>query len=149
MRHSRHAIIKWLTPGLQIKRWLALLMFGITVLAIGFAQVIVTVYRNSRPTRNLCTSIMLHFLPVWARVLVAAVVGLGAIIIALYELNRSILAPFALRQRESWIDMVYAHSRRQRGPKSGGDWRRNRAAQRAARPQSLYQQHHGYCHGGR
>jgi uncharacterized cofD-like protein len=116
MRHSRHAIMKWLTPGLQIKRWLALLLVGITVLAIGFAQVIVTLYRaNELPA--LVYSITLHFLPVWVRVAVAAVVGFGSIILALYELNRSFLAPLALRQRESWLDMAVAHNRRQRGLK--------------------------------
>lgn len=116
MRHSRHAILKWLTPGLQIKRWLALLMFGITVLAVGLAQVIVTVYRNSNYP-EFVYEITLHFLPVWARVLVAAIIGLGAIIVALLELNRSILAPLALRQRGAWLDIAYAHNRRQRGPK--------------------------------
>jgi uncharacterized cofD-like protein len=116
MRHSRHAIMKWLTPGLQIKRWLALLLVGITLLAIGFAQVIVTLYRaNELPA--LVYSITLHFLPVWVRVAVAAVVGFGSIILALYELNRSFLAPLALRQRESWLDMAVAHNRRQRGLK--------------------------------
>jgi uncharacterized cofD-like protein len=116
MKHSRHAIIKWLTPGLQIKRWLALLMFGITVLAVGFAQVIVTLYRTSDWPAPLYV-ITLRFLPVWARVLAAGTLGLGAIVIALYELNRSILAPLALRKRESWFDIMYAHSRRQRGLK--------------------------------
>jgi uncharacterized cofD-like protein len=116
MRRSRHAIIKWLTPGLQIKRWLALLMFGITVLAIGFAQLTVTLYRTSDLPAPVYM-ITLRFLPAWARVLVAAVLGLGAIMVALYELNRSILAPLALRKRESWFDIVYAHHRRQRGLK--------------------------------
>jgi uncharacterized cofD-like protein len=116
MRHSRHAIIKWLTPGLRIKRWLALLLFGITVLAIGFAQVIVTLYRSG-DLPDLLYIVLLRFLPVWARVVVSALFGLGAIVVALYELNQSILAPFALRRRESLIDAVYSHSRRQRGLK--------------------------------
>jgi uncharacterized cofD-like protein len=116
MRHSRYAILKWLTPGLQIKRWLALLLVGITVLAVGLAQVIVTLYRaNDLPA--LIYYVTLHFLPIWARVGVAAVVGLGSIILALYELNRSFLAPLALRQRESWLDMAVARNRRQRGLK--------------------------------
>ena len=75
MRQSRHAIIKWLTPGLRIKRWLALLMFGITVLAIGFAQVIVTLYRTT-DLPDPVYLVMLHFLPVWARVLVCSGTGL-------------------------------------------------------------------------
>jgi uncharacterized cofD-like protein len=112
----RHPILKWLTPGLRIKRWLFLIMFGIAILGVGFAQVIVALYRTSDvpPFLHL---IMLHFLPVWARVLLAAVTGPSAIIVGLYELNRSILAPFTVRRHESLIDTVYAYSRRQRGVK--------------------------------
>lgn len=116
MQRRRKAMIKWLTPGLRIKRWLFLLMFGITILAVGFAQVIVTLYRmsGSSPHQHF---IILRFLPIWARVLLSAVLGIGSIIVALYELNRSILAPFTLQRRESLIDAVYAYSRRQRGIK--------------------------------
>lgn len=115
MRHSRQTIIKWLTPGLRIKRWLILLLLGIAVLGVGFAQVMVTLYRKTPPQSIYIAT--LRFLPIWVRVALAAVIGGGAVIIALYELNRSILAPFALRRRESLIDAVYAHSRRQRGLK--------------------------------
>jgi uncharacterized cofD-like protein len=109
----RHTIMKWLTPGLRIKRWLALVMFGITVLAIGVAQVIVAIYHQAnRP--DLLNLLILHFLHVWARILLAVAVGFGAVIVGLYELNQSILAPFAVQRRESLIDMVYAHTRRQR-----------------------------------
>lgn len=116
MRHSQSAIIKWLTPGLRIKRWLALLLFGITVLALGFAQLIVVLYRTA-DMPGLLNVATLRFVPVWARLVISAVAGFGAITIALYELNRSILAPFALRRRGSLIDAVYTHSRRQRGLK--------------------------------
>lgn len=114
MRHSRPAIIKWLTPGLRIKRWLFLLMFGITILAIGFAQVIVTLY-HSTELPLLLHIVTLQFLPVWARLVASAAVGFSAILVAFYQLNRSILAPFALLRNEPLIDRVYAHSRRNRG----------------------------------
>ncbi len=116
MWRSRHSWIKWLTPGLRIKRWLGLLLFGITVLAVGLAQVIVALYRYT-DWPPLIAWATLRPLPIWLRVVVAALVGFGAIGVALYELNRSILAPFAVRRRESLIDVVYAHSRRQRGLK--------------------------------
>jgi uncharacterized cofD-like protein len=109
-------MIKWLTPGLKIKRWLSLLMLGITLLAIGLAQVIVTLYRaNDLPMPVYV--ITLHFLPVGVRVLIAAVLGLGTVVFALYELNRSILAPVAVQQQKSWLDLVLDHNRRQRGLK--------------------------------
>ncbi len=114
MRRSRHVLIKWLTPGLRIKRWLALLLLGITVLAIGFAQVIVTLYRNDALPGFIYTA-TLHFLPIWARIVISGSVGLVAIFFALYELNRSIIAPFAVGRRTSLVDMVFEHTRRQRG----------------------------------
>ncbi|MBN1681601.1 MAG: YvcK family protein [Anaerolineae bacterium] len=116
MRHTRHALIKWLTPGLHIKRWLVLLMLGIAILAVGFAQVIVALYRSSELPPLLHT-VTLRFLPLGARIGVSAVIGLGVILLALYKLNKSILGPLALQRRESLIDTVYAHHRRQRGLK--------------------------------
>lgn len=116
MRSSQHTVFKWLTPGLRVKRWLALLLFGITVLAVGFAQIIVELYREETLPDTFYT-LTLRFLPIWARLVAAAVLGLGAITLALYQLNRSILAPLVLKRRESLIDVVYAHSRRQRGLK--------------------------------
>lgn len=115
-RYSRHAFVKWLTPGLRIKRWLLLLMFGISVLAVGFAQVIVTLFRRNDLPGALYV-LTLRFLPVWLRVGLSAIVGFGAILVALYMLNRSILAPFALQRRESLLDLVYSYSRRQKGLK--------------------------------
>lgn len=116
MRRTQQAIVKWLTPGLRVKRWLVVLLFGITVLAVGLAQVIVTLYRAG-DLPGLLYLATLRFLPPWARVLVSAVVGLGAAGIAVFQLNRSILAPFTYRRRESLIDVMVAHQRRGRGLK--------------------------------
>ncbi len=116
VRRSRNVLIKWMTPGLRIKRWLVVLMFGITVLALGLAQVIASAYRAS-DLPEVVSIATLRFLPVWARVLLSAVLGGGAIALALVQLSRSFLAPFVLQTRESLIDMMYTHSRRQRGLK--------------------------------
>ena len=116
MRVSRRTVIKWLTPGLRIKRWLALLAAGITLLAVGFAQVLVTLYRDS-DLPELLGIATLRFVPMWVRIAIAAVASLSMIGIALYQLNRSILVPLATGRRESVLDVVYTHSRRQRGYK--------------------------------
>jgi uncharacterized cofD-like protein len=115
MRSPRSALIKWLTPGLRVKRWLILLFVGITILAIGVAQFIVALYRAKDFPVPLY-SIMRH-LPAWARVVILGGIGIAAVVIALYELNHSILAAVMLRRRESLIDIMVAHSRRQRGMK--------------------------------
>ncbi len=105
---------KWLTPGLGIKRWLILLGFGITVISVAIAQFIVDLYRDA-PLPGLLHIILLGFLPSYARIAVGLVLGVGAIGIALLELNRSILAPFV--RRGALIDVMYSHSRRNKGIK--------------------------------
>ncbi|NLX09731.1 MAG: YvcK family protein [Chloroflexi bacterium] len=117
MRPSQPALIKWLTPGLGIKRWLVLLMLGITVLALGFAQAIVALYPGSDDLPLSLYILTLRFVPPWARIGVSVLGGLAVIVLSLYQLNRSILAPFDAHNQESLIDRVYAHSRRQRGIK--------------------------------
>ncbi|NLE50855.1 MAG: YvcK family protein [Chloroflexi bacterium] len=116
MKRQRHTLTKWLTPGLRLKRWLALLIVGITLISLGLAQAILTVARahDIPPLLELLT---LRFLAPWARVAVTLAAGGAAIGFATYQLNRSIMAPFALRRHESLIDAMVAHSRRQRGLK--------------------------------
>ncbi len=114
MRPSRDDLVKWLRPGLRIKRWLALLVAGNIVLAVGVAQVIVALYRHHR-LPALLHVITLQFLPIGVRVGIAAILGGGASLIALVQLSRSMIAPFALRRRGSLIDAMVAHHRRDRG----------------------------------
>ncbi len=108
------SIRKLLTPGLGIKRWLILLGFGIAAVATAFAQLIIDLYRTE-PLPGILYYLTLQFLPSYVRIIVGVVVGGAAIIIALYNLNRSILAPFV--RRGPLIDAMYSHSRRQKGIK--------------------------------
>jgi len=116
MRRQRHTVRKWLTPGLRLKRWLLLLMLGITVLGLGMAQVILTLVASS-DFPPLLSLITLRFLSPWARVAFSVVIGGAAILLAFYQLSQSIMAPFALRRHETLIDVMVAHSRRGRGLK--------------------------------
>ena len=107
---------KWLRPGLGIKRWLALLIFGITVIALAFAQIVVELYRNEQ-LPELIYFASLRFLPVPIRIIIGVALGMGAIAVAILELNRSILAPFSRQRRGALIDMMYDHTFGQRGSK--------------------------------
>src|SRR5690242_9423693 len=113
---DRHwqSVRKLLTPGLGIKRWLILLGLGVAAIAIAFAQFIIDVYAD-QPFPGVLYYLTLHFLPSYARILIGVVVGVVAISLALYKLNRSILAPFV--RRGPLIDAMYSHSRRQKGIK--------------------------------
>lgn len=116
LRRHRRDLTKWLTPGLRIKRWLLLLLIGITMLALGIAQFLAITYRSHELPR-LLEFVLLGFMPPWARIIISAVLGPVAILAAVYELNQSILAPFTTQGRKPLIDVMYDHSRRQHGLK--------------------------------
>lgn len=116
-KRSTRIMRKWLTPGLGVKRWLILLGLGITILSVALAQVLIEVYRADGLPEVLAV-ITLRFLPPVWRVLIAIGVGVVALVIALRELNRSIIAPFARRTQRSrgdLLDMLYSNARLQQG----------------------------------
>jgi uncharacterized cofD-like protein len=102
-------------PGIHIKRWLALLIFGITLLALGVAFLLTELY-HGQAVPSIFFYITLQFLPRLARAAIVTAVGLGAIGAALVQLNRSLLAPF-VRPGEALVETVYRHRQRERGPK--------------------------------
>jgi uncharacterized cofD-like protein len=115
MMQKLRVYLKWLSPGLHIKRWLFLLMAGITLLSIGIAQIIVELYRYQELPNTLAL-LTLRSVPIIPRLLIAAIVGGGLIIWGLYELNRTLLVPFRRNQHQPFADVFYAHQQRRKGP---------------------------------
>ena len=107
---------KWLVPGMGIKRWLVLLFLGVTFLALGVAYLLVNVYRELG-LPPVFYYITLQFIPRLARAALFGVLGIGAFVVALIQLNRSLLAPFVRPGSEPVVDTVYRHRQRERGPK--------------------------------
>ena len=112
-------LLGWLVPGLGVKRWFFFIFLGITLIAVGFAVIILEVYRNS-PDNVLLLQILstasLRFLPRPLRALIFGSLGLGMILFGIWELNRSIMAPF-LRPGRSVVDTLRVHRQRERGPR--------------------------------
>jgi len=118
MARRRQSIRKWLTPGIGIKRWLILFGFGITLISITIGRLVIDLFEaRDLPMPTLVHIVTLGFLPIYARVIVGVVVGFLAVLFALYELNHSIIAPFVYEERRPLIDVMYSHSRRQKGLK--------------------------------
>ena len=106
---------KWLYPGMGVKRWLLLLMLGITCIGLGFAYLLVNIYRQ-QPLPAFFYYLTLQFIPRLARAALFAGLGLAAVIIAVVQLSRSLLAPF-LRPGQEVAKAVYQYRQRGRGPK--------------------------------
>ncbi len=113
MEHMK--IVKWLYPGMHIKRWILLLMLGTTASGLGLAYVMVHIYRT-QPLPAYVYYLTLQFIPRLFRAALFSGLGLAAVIIALVRLSESLLVPF-LRPGQDVAETVYRHRQRHRGPK--------------------------------
>ena len=110
-----NSIWRWLHPGMGVKRWLLLLMLGITCISLGFAYLLVNLYRE-QPLPAVFYYLTLQFLHRLVRAALFGGIGLAAVIIAIVQLSRSLLVPF-LRPGQEVARTVYQHRQRRRGPK--------------------------------
>jgi hypothetical protein len=46
VRRQLRSAMRWLTPGMHVKRWLVLLLFGVTITALGVAYLLREVYAS-------------------------------------------------------------------------------------------------------
>src|ERR1035437_9584896 len=73
---STTRLLRWLTPGLEIKRWLLLLMFAELVLVLGFAYGLKALYTTAELPHQFYY-ITLQFLPYWLRAAIFGTLGIG------------------------------------------------------------------------
>ncbi|MDP8923800.1 MAG: YvcK family protein [Chloroflexota bacterium] len=110
-------VLKLLVPGLHVKRWLGLTLLGLVILALGLAYLFVEFYRNV-PLPFEASYLTLQFLPRWLRGLLFAAAGVAVTAYAVWQLNRSLLAPLAPPSGgASLVDALVSYRQRERGPK--------------------------------
>lgn len=110
--------LRWLTPGLGVKRWLGLILIGTTFIGLGLAVLALDVYRTAPDTWWLpaLSAASLRFLPRPLRALIFGGMGVGFILVGIWGLNRSLLAPF-MRPGQPVVDTLASYRRRGRGPR--------------------------------
>lgn len=111
--------LRWLRPGLGIKRWLLVVLVGELLIALAAGLVLRQVYRDlpaDGPLAALLDLLSLQVLPLWARPVV--LVGLGAAIFAfgLWRLLKVVLEPYRERH-ETMAELLYQKRWRARGPR--------------------------------
>lgn len=109
-------LLKWLYPGMHVKRWILLLLAGITTLGLGIAYLLVDFYRQ-QPLPPAFYYLTLQFVSRLGRALLFGIAGLSLIVISLVGLNRSLLSAFPQIQQERLVDAMYRRRVRRRGPK--------------------------------
>ncbi len=111
--------LRWLVPGIGIKRWVLVILVGTTMLGIGFAFLLLNIYRTAPDT---------WWLPVVKigslqfigdriiRALIFGALGVGLTVFGVIGLNRALLRPF-MRPGKNIIDTVADYRRRDKGPR--------------------------------
>ncbi|HKB32517.1 MAG TPA: gluconeogenesis factor YvcK family protein [Candidatus Dormibacteraeota bacterium] len=109
--------LRWLTPGLQIKRWLLLLMAAELVLVLGVAYALKEIYKNFTLPHEFFY-ITLQFWPYWARAVIFGVFGVGLLLFSYLKLTQSVLGPFMPgNSTSSIVEIIHAFRLRGRGPR--------------------------------
>ncbi len=109
--------LRWLTPGLQIKRWLLLLMFAELVLVLGVAYALKEIYQTATLPHGFYY-ITLQFLPYWARAIIFGIFGVGLLLVSYLKLTQSVLGPFLPgNSTSSIVEMIHAFRVKGRGPR--------------------------------
>jgi uncharacterized cofD-like protein len=118
MQRRIKSLLRWLVPGLGVKRWFLVLLAGMTLIGVGLALFLLDIYRTVPDTWWLPVVKVLSLQALarpW-RVIIFGSLGLGCIIWGIWGLNRALLEPF-LQPGKRLVDQVSAFRRRERGPR--------------------------------
>lgn len=109
---------RWFLPGLGVKRWIFLILFGTMFIGLGFAVLALDIYRTAPETwwLPILSTLSLRFLDRTLRAIIFGGIGLGLMGLGIWELNRSLLKPF-LPLGKSVLDTMTAYRKRDRGPR--------------------------------
>ncbi len=112
-----HSALKWLYPGMHIKRWLLLLLVGVCLMGLGIAYVLREAYlQYTLP--GVFYYLTLQFIPRWGRGLLFIGISLSTVGIATWKLNQSLLYAFVRPDRDAnMLQTIYNKRLLSRGPK--------------------------------
>jgi uncharacterized cofD-like protein len=108
--------LKLLIPGMELKRWLLLLLIGLVLVSLGLTYLFVEFYRNV-PLPEVAAELTLQFLGRPIRAAIFILVGAAAVGVAIWRFNRTILDAAGLVGNRGVVEALYRQRSRQRGPK--------------------------------
>ena len=106
LKNSR--ALRFLLPGWHIKRWLLALFLGVMLLSLGFAYVLVHLYRTA-PFPSYVYYLTLQFIPHVQRGILLGTIGVTLVVVSFIKLSHTLVKPFVANKaaNESLVDMVY------------------------------------------
>jgi uncharacterized cofD-like protein len=118
MRSSISGSMRWLAPGLGVKRWVGMVLLGTTLIGLGLAVLVLDVYRNAPDTWWLpfLSAASLRALERPLRFLIFGGLGSALILAGLWGINHSLMAPY-LSSGRPVVDSLASYRRREKGPR--------------------------------
>jgi uncharacterized cofD-like protein len=113
---NRQRWLRWLMPGLEVKRWLLLLMLAILIIDLGASYALKSLYTEVTFPGYVAT-ITLQFLPKTIRAVIFVLAGVSLLMFSIVKLQRSVIGPFLPGGDRSMADMIYTFRTRGRGPR--------------------------------
>jgi uncharacterized cofD-like protein len=114
-------LLRWLTPGIGVKRWLLVVFLGLLLLALAFAHLLRQVSQDLEPgglagaASELAT---LQFLPYPLRGLIVGSVGVGLLAFGGYKALRVVTDPLRhLGEDQPLVEVIYQKRFLARGPR--------------------------------
>jgi uncharacterized cofD-like protein len=109
---------RWLMPGIGVKRWVLIILVGVTSLALGIAFMLINIYRTVPESfvSTVIAFVSLQFLNRLLRAFIFGIIGLLLVVYGFWGLNRSLLRPF-IQPGKAIIDTVSAFYKKEKGPR--------------------------------
>lgn len=109
-------VTRWLTPGLHVKRWVAVTILAVVAISLGISYALRQYYVSAH-LPAFTYYLTLQFWPRWLRAAIFLAVGLGLLVWGMYNLTRSLLSPFVPGGNKALVERLYDFRRLQRGPR--------------------------------
>jgi uncharacterized cofD-like protein len=112
--------LRLLRPGYYLKRWLLLLLLGMTLNGLGLALLISDSYLSGQ-LPAFVRILALSFLPDWLRASLLLIIGLGLVGMGVWKLNASVVTAFfppsAVPNNIQMMEQIIKRRSRRMGPK--------------------------------
>lgn len=105
--HFDRQSLRWLIPGLGVKRWLLLMLIGMAFIALGIGYVLVQLYRQV-DVPDVFYYLTLQFLDRWVRALIFGGAGISAFVIGFMNFYRSIVQSVRGNDDQPILDKLWA-----------------------------------------
>jgi uncharacterized cofD-like protein len=118
LRLVRTQHLKWLRPGMHVKRWLLLLMLGVAIMGLGIAYLLREAYLTYT-FPSVFHYLTLQFLPRYTRGALFIAIAFAAIGVSVVRLTAELLRPYTAQSNgsDSLVETVWKHRFPSKGPR--------------------------------